>query len=117
MTVVALLLGGCGSADFGAVSGRVTLGGEPLAGATVEFQPEEGAPAYGITDDDGRYTLRWSADQGGAPVGPVKVRITSFQESEPKIKERVPARYNRKTELVREVESGSQTFDFELEAK
>jgi hypothetical protein len=108
------LLAGCGGADFGAVQGRVTLGGQPLAGATVEFQPEGGSPAYGVTDDNGYYTLRWSADQGGAPVGPVKVRITSFQESKPQIKERVPVRFNRQTELIREVHPGSQTLDFDL---
>jgi hypothetical protein len=115
--LTAILWAGCGSPDFGAVDGRVTLDGQPLAGATVEFQPDGGSPAYGVTDDDGRYTLRWSVDQGGAPVGPVRVRITSFQESQPNVKERVPARYNKKTDLVREVKPGGQTLDFELESK
>ncbi len=114
---VAVFLTGCGGSQFGGVHGRVTLDGQPLVGGTVEFSPEGGSPAYGVTDDEGRYKLLWSADQGGAPVGPNRVRITSFSEAKPRIKERVPIKYNRQTELIREVGDGEQVFDFELLTK
>lgn len=108
---------GCGGEQFGNVSGKVTLDGQPLAGATVEFSPEGGSPAYGVTDEQGRYTLLFSADQKGAAVGNQRVRIFSFNEGRPREKERVPVKYNRQSELVRDVKRGQQTFDFDLLTK
>lgn len=112
-----VFLAGCGGAQFGSVSGKVTLDGEPLAGATVEFSPEGGSPAYGVTDEQGRYTLLFSADQKGAAVGQHRVRIFSFNEGRPREKERVPVKYNRQSDLVRDVKRGQQTFDFDLTTK
>jgi hypothetical protein len=68
------------------VSGRVTLDGKPLAGATVLFQPvaAEGsmsAPAPGSsgkTDADGRYTLMASTGEHGAWVGKHRVMIDGY---------------------------------------
>lgn len=114
LLIAALSFAGCGGNQFGSVSGTVTLNGKPLAGATVEFSLAGGSPAYGVTDDEGRYKLLWSADQQGAPIGMNRVRITSFNEGKPRIKERVPVKYNRQSELTREVGRGQQVFDFEL---
>ena len=116
-TVLVLMLAAGCSDQYGGVSGRVTLDGEPLVGGTVEFSPAGGSPAYGVTDENGRYELMWTASQEGAPVGTNKVRITSFSEARPRAKERVPTKYNRQTELMREVGRGQQTFDFELTSK
>lgn len=110
-------LPGCGGQRFGDVTGKVTLDGKPLAGATVEFSPEGSSPAYGVTDEQGRYKLLFSADQKGAPVGKHRVRITSFNEAKPRIKERVPLRYNRQSELTCEVAGGKQEFNFDLLTK
>lgn len=117
LIALALALAGCGSSQFGGVHGRVTLDGEPLAGATVEFSPEGGSPAYGVTDQDGKYQLLFSSEQQGAPIGTNRVRITSFNEAEPRIKERVPLKYNRKSELTRDVGRGQQEFNFDLSTK
>lgn len=114
LIVLLLTFTGCSSNQFGSVSGTVTLDGKPLSGATVEFSPADGSPAYGVTDEEGRYQLLWSADQQGAPLGLNRVRITSFSEAMPRIKERVPVKYNRQSELTREVGRGQQVFDFEL---
>lgn len=114
LLISCLAFTGCSGNQFGGVSGTVTLDGKPLAGATVEFSPAGGSPAYGVTDDEGRYKLLWSADQQGAPIGMNRVRITSFNEGKPRIKERVPVKYNRQSELTREVGRGQQVFDFEL---
>lgn len=111
------LLTGCGGQRFGEVSGKVTLDGEPLAGATVEFSPVGGSPAYGVTDEQGRYKLDFSSDQNGAPVGQHRVRITSFNEGKPRIKERVPLKYNRQSKLTRDVAGGKQEFNFDLLTK
>lgn len=111
------LLAGCGGQRFGDVTGKVTLDGEPLVGATVEFSPAGGSPAYGVTDEQGRYKLLFSSEQGGAPVGEHRVRITSFSEAKPRIKERVPLQYNRQSELTREVGRGKQEHNFDLLTK
>jgi hypothetical protein len=117
------LVAGCGSnGDLAMVKGRVTLNGEPLEGATVEFQPtaEGGSPSYGMTDDDGRYRLMSTFDTAGAMPGEHIVSIrtagTCFddQGNEFEREERVPPQYNAQTELRRTVEPGSNRFDFEL---
>ncbi|WP_254511684.1 carboxypeptidase-like regulatory domain-containing protein [Anatilimnocola floriformis] len=116
MLLLVLLCLGCNS-QFGDVTGKVTLDGAPLVGATVEFSPEGGSPAYGLTDEAGKYKLQWTAEQSGAQLGKHRVRITSFNEAKPRIKERVPLKYNRKSELTAEVSRGRQNFDFELVSK
>jgi hypothetical protein len=119
--------GGCGGGDgpeLATVKGTITLDGKPLAGAEVSFQPESaaGSPALGETDQQGRYEMRHSRSRKGAQVGLHKVRITTAIERENdrgkiiRARERVPAKYNVKTELVREVKSGSNTIDFELDS-
>lgn len=108
---------GCGGEQFGHVSGKVTLDGEPLAGATVEFSPDGGSPAYGVTNERGEYKLLFSADQQGATVGQHRVRIFSFNEGRPREPERVPVKYNRQSDQIREVKRGHQTINFALLTK
>src|SRR5262249_1455672 len=66
IVVVLLLLAsaaGCSSRPKNvarSVTGKVTLGGQPLAGASVGFIPLEGGnPAAGMTDESGNYKLIW----------------------------------------------------------
>src|ERR1044072_958132 len=43
------------------VKGKVTLGGQPLAGASVTFMPvEQGSTSRGRTDANGEYVLYYS---------------------------------------------------------
>jgi hypothetical protein len=81
---------GCGggeSYEFVPVSGRVTLGGEPVANARVSFQPASGQTnpgpgSSGVTDADGRYTLQAAtpAREQGALVGKHVVTISTASE-------------------------------------
>jgi hypothetical protein len=104
------------------VKGRVTLNGEPLEGATVEFQPraEGGSPSSGVTDAHGRYELMYTFDTPGAMPGEHVVSIrtagTYFddQGNELEREERVPPKYNSQTELRRTVKPGRDKFDFDL---
>ena len=88
--------------------------------------------SFGLTDQNGRYKLMFNTSRPGIEPGEKKVQIWTarggieFRDQIPsenlgRGKERVPARYNRKTELVRTVlsskEKRSQTFDFELDSK
>ncbi|SRR5579883_3401125 len=115
------------------VSGTVTLNGQPLAGADVHFQPigskdnpNPGPGSHGKTDDQGRYSLRVDERQAGAVVGTHRVMIFAYTRGtagpQPdagggKKKDRVPLRYNEKTELTCEVPAGGRSdADFPLTA-
>jgi hypothetical protein len=129
-----LLATGCGGGPYpvAAVSGRVTLNGQPLAGAGVVFQPvaasgsQPGPGSTGVTDKDGRYTLRLTGKESkGAVVGKHTVRITMMPESDsaedrPKSAKRpkpLPQRYNLKTTLEFDVPAGgTDAADFPLTA-
>jgi hypothetical protein len=120
-----LLAFGCGSGGkFAPVSGRVTLDGQPLAGAVVSFQPiapegqSEAAPgSSGKTNERGEYTLKGVNGKDGAWVGKHTVRITLVQEQVGSSDERpprggwpqkdkVPSRYNNESKETFEVPAG-----------
>ena len=118
-----LLVAGCRSEnDLAKVKGKVTLNGQPLQGAIVEFRPTaaEGSPSAAQTDAKGRYELMYTFTTAGAMPGEHVVSIrtaeTCFDDEGNEIErvERVPARYNSQTELTRTVEPGRNTFNFEL---
>lgn len=134
---------GCGEGgpSLGQVSGKVTLDGKPLSNAIVSFVPEDGRRASSATtNDNGEYTLAYISE-AGAVVGTHKVSITSVPEAttetmedipsddpryaelmqtrqsdynNAKTKEKLPAVYNKQTEIVREVKSGKNTIDLAL---
>lgn len=111
---------GCGGADgpeMGDVQGTVTLEGQPLPGAQVIFQPTNGRPSTGITDDQGKYELQFTTDRSGALAGSHQVKITTAIDlpDDTRAAEVVPAQYNRQSDLVREVKPGPNTIDFDLE--
>lgn len=139
---------GRSAVDLAPVTGRITLDGEPLAGATVMFtplggtpgedfkpkpgskgsgpaeQPPEfggGPPSVGITDNEGRYTLKHTLNLDGAIVGKHTVSISTFGEFEEGGKvevapERVPDVYNVRSELTAAVKRGDNRLDFDLES-
>ncbi len=118
-----LIAAGCGSADgLATVKGTVTLKGQPLEGAVVDFRPLEpgGSPSSGITDAEGRYLLMYNFNTAGALEGEHVVSIrtarTIFDDQgiEHESEECVPANYNTHTELRRTVEAGRNTIDFDL---
>lgn len=118
-----LVLLGCGRGDLGLVNGRVTLNGEPLENAFVEFSPVSiGSVATGRTDSDGEYFLMYSRTVKGAALGENVVRITTHDildvdGREVPVPEKVPAKYNANSELTVTVEQGRNQFDFDLESK
>ena len=109
------------------IAGVVTLDGEPLAEALVTFHPENGRPASGITDEEGRYELQYKDGIAGTLPGLNKVSITTAIEadrdsSDPDRRvgrpERLPKKYHRQTSLEVEVSIGQQDpIDFDLEGK
>jgi len=108
------LAAGCGRSgpEMGRVTGRVTLDGQPLNSARLNFQPDGNrSPSTGYTDSDGRYKLLFKRGVDGALVGMHTVEIQTND------KNAVPAKYNDATELQREVKRGSNEIDFELTSK
>ena len=107
-----------------AVSGYVTLDGEPLPMAQVLFVGENGTYSYGLTDAGGKYSLRFSSMKEGVTPGRKIVRITTsrggpeFTAIDSDFKpgeERVPVQYNTESKEIAEVEPDrSQTFNFDL---
>lgn len=132
----ALLAAGCGAEPFpmADVSGVVTLNGEPLEGAAVQFQPQRvgsdplvGPGSVGVTDASGAYTLRSYKGGDGAVVGPHRVSISTYEArlKDPQnsdaieviSEERVPQRYRAPSELFIEVPpGGTDEADFQLQS-
>jgi hypothetical protein len=100
------------AANLGRVSGLVIINGQPLAGAKVEFIPQKGKPSSGVTDQNGRYSLKSSQDIPGAALGTHQVSISTATEEG--AKETIPPKYNAATSLAAEVVEGNNEFIFEL---
>lgn len=121
-------LAGCGGSKFplAPVSGQVRLNGEPLANAHVNFTPTAGGfGSTGVTDSEGRYSLKTVKGEEGAVVGghSVAIRTRAFQEldvskdvDDPRAKkEQLPPKYNSNTTLTAEVPDGGKSdMDFDL---
>jgi hypothetical protein len=97
---------------LGTVEGTVTLNGEPLAGAKVTFTPDEGRPATGVTNQEGRYRLTTKKANDGAAVGRHRISISLVDDNTKQ--ERIPARFNQQTALEAKVEEGQNVMDFDL---
>ena len=117
--MVALVTVGCGGSkdrpSLGRVHGRVTLDGQPLAGAKVVFCPQDvaGRESMGVTDSNGDYVLKYIRDELGAAIGKHSVRISTQRSNDPKT-ETLPAKYNRSTTLQGQVAGGNNAIDFNL---
>lgn len=139
LSVLIIVQLGCTSSDqpeLGQVIGTITLDGMPLTGVAVVFQPENGRPARGMTDAEGKYELTYIRQTQGTKVGFNRVEIAPSEEGEESGdvetgdsetqpapsrsksgKPLVPSRYNVQSELKVDVKPGENTFDFQLESK
>jgi hypothetical protein len=137
LVLAALVVAGCG--DSGprryAISGTITLKGQPIEEGIIQFEPMDKGPTMsGATIYNSKYTIPRAT---GLAEGKYRVSIyagdgvSSGQgtagmdaKDEPKAKkgvrvvrnvERVPSRYNTHSELVFEVSSsGKHQFDFDV---
>jgi len=138
IAALSLLLAGCSSEyQVASVSGRVTVDGKPVERAAVMFQPvappgnpNPGPGSYGISDADGRYTLKLiGKESAGAVVGKHKVRIENYTDPGDPTDDRprprakpaipIPSKYNRIDSLLEfDVPSkGTEQADFDLKSK
>ena len=117
--LIGLFVCGCGHSTATAiVNGTVRFDGQPLADASVVFEPTDGSrPSAGTTDASGKYTLRFNPTTEGAIAGEHIVSIrTAPAEPDPEnpAVERLPSKYHSATELKATLKSGRQTIDFDL---
>ena len=80
-----VLAGGCGGEDWQAetfpASGRITVNGQPPAGAVVTLHPltdkvdQRGSNPWGIVQEDGTFPLSTYAQGDGAPAGEYAVTV------------------------------------------
>jgi hypothetical protein len=101
LLAAALLLAGCGGGGgpkYVPVAGRVVLNGQPLANASVVFQPlasggnvNPGTGSYAKTDAAGRFTLTvMGKEVAGAVVGKHHVAVTTGGSDEPAVDPNFP---------------------------
>ena len=107
---------GCGKSgpQVAPVRGRVTLDGQPLPNTGVVFRVS-GQSSGGRTDENGNYELIYKRGLKGAPIGMNHVVILEDTQVTHG-PQRVPARYNDKSDLEREVKAGDNEFDFDLKS-
>ncbi len=127
---------GCNSQPTGDIvptspaAGTATYQGKPLEFYQIRFIPEDGRPAAGVTDEEGRFTLGTNDTGDGAPSGKHRVAIsyvgppmppdwgvTDFSPIPPP-KFKVPAKYSdpEKSGITVEVpEDGKTDFKIEIE--
>jgi hypothetical protein len=117
------------------VTGTITLDDQPLTDTVVVFHPDNGRPARGKTDEEGKYELTYIGNTPGCKVGHNRVEVGPTEEGEEDSEDatntesegaakvpvpsrsKVPSRYNSKSELEANVESGDQVVDFKLTSK
>lgn len=131
-----LTAAGCsGGPTFAEVSGSVKVGGKPMENVQVEFWPEVSGPrSIGVTDRDGRFTLRsQDGKRAGAVAGPHKVvlvDLSTYEKIPLNLSRQVenvdfsPKRFGvqygdpNRTPLKREVKAGeANTFDLAIAAQ
>lgn len=124
-----LLLPGCGRGDLPALAltkGIVKLNGQPLAAATVRFQPvaNEGTYSTAVTNHNGEFELKYNRKTRGAILGKHLVTITTGhpdnenENGEPApIPEILPDIYHKKSTLNEEVVVGKNYFEYDLEPR
>lgn len=130
-----LALVGCGGGapadmpELGEVSGVIKVDGEPQANILVSFQPEQGRPSMGVTDENGEYTLKYTQAESGAKVGKNLVTISTKPPEESSTEgcgcsedegflDPIHPKYNTEAidnpEMTVEVKLGSQEFNFDV---
>jgi hypothetical protein len=125
--LVGLSLGlvGCGAGGpaQGQVKGKVTLGGQPVTGGSVSFNPidnPEAKAAVGDVGADGAFQLSTNSANDGAAVGKHRVTYSAPLPGETADPSRPPPPSPYQGAVIEpaevEVKSGPNEFQFQLKA-
>jgi hypothetical protein len=117
-------LAGCGrSGGLSEISGTVSYDGQPVKKGTITFLPADGnGPTAAAKIADGRYSAKVVAGKKLVKIEGFKVvGQRRYSPSNPNSKmvdlqeQFLPDRYNKKSELTREITPALGTCDFDLE--
>ncbi|MCA8997235.1 MAG: carboxypeptidase regulatory-like domain-containing protein [Planctomycetaceae bacterium] len=117
---------GCGNSDplnRQAVSGKITLDGQPLNNGTIEFTPVENGNPSGASIQNGEFSI---PSEKGLPPGDYIVRISASDPNEKPVEapgesheiapELIPEEYNVKSALRFHVDANMENvFDLNVE--
>src|SRR5688572_30672551 len=126
LAVALLLLTGCGNRELVSLTGKVTMDGQPLPGAVVNFFAEgDGASGYASVDSSGNYVAKTGSQTGLKPgkyriaVVAHKPEVVNYQAGPTKPIPITPARYaNPETSGFSYVLTDSSgSYDLPLESK
>ena len=88
----------------------------------IEFQPDQGAPSYAITETDGHFQMQYQKDRPGALLGHHVIRVRTLSEfNDPVtdetviVDETIPRSYNDESQLEFTVTKGRNTYDIDIE--
>ena len=119
----AAALSGCG-APTATVEGTVTVDGRPMPSGVVSYAPADGqGPPVTATVENGKYHLRTVPGKASVRISEPVVTGQRPQYNGPNApmmditEERLPERYNAKTELSVDLKGGDNTKDWSVESK
>src|SRR5205814_6718966 len=118
------VLAGCGGPGLTAVSGVVSLDGQPLKEGSIHFAPADGkAPSQAAMIGEGKFSTQLHRTNYKVQIfapKPAKV-IAKLDEKGPgggpTVEELLPPRYNFQSELTLNVANPTTAANFELRSK
>jgi len=124
LLIVVAVSAGCGAptANYSMipVEGTITFEGEPLSNAEVMFDSPDGPRGFGVTDENGMFSVKTRQFGAGLPAGKYRVLVTSSEKTRIRGagKPVTLATSYRESGVARvSIEAGMQPFAFDLTAK
>jgi len=102
------------------VEGTITFEGEPLSSAEVMFDSPDGPRGFGVSDENGRFSVKTRQFGAGLPAGKYRVLVTSSEKTRIRGagKPVTLATSYRESGVARvSIEAGMQPLAFDLTAK
>ena len=124
LLIVVAVSAGCGAptANYSMipVEGTITFEGEPLSNAEVMFDSPDGPRGFGVSDENGRFSVMTRQFGAGLPAGKYRVLVTSSEKTRIRGAGK-PVTLNtayRESGVARvSIEAGMQPLAFDLTAK
>jgi len=85
LLIVVAVSAGCGAptANYSMipVEGTITFEGEPLSSAEVMFDSPDGPRGFGVSDENGRFSVKTRQFGAGLPAGKYRVLVSSSEQT------------------------------------
>ena len=102
VAALAVFLGvsGCNGSGLVSASGKVTYKGQPVPSTLVIFMPEDGSRrSTGLTDDEGKFTLRFSRTENGVKPG-LHTVILRYEVSADEEQHKTPPKASKELQAI-----------------